>query len=168
MESLNKGIDKAMMVIFGLIGTAMILIASYNVVARDLLRVSAPWTDEALKLLDIWMIFVMSAVVFLQDGQISLTLVEDGRGVRSKPSVYHSMKIFQYALAGVLNFELCKELISIVKTQISTNEITTVLKYPLYFLNVGMLIGSILTVIFAVVKIIDQVKIFQKSPGFIE
>ena len=168
MESLNKTIDKVMMVIFGLIGTAMILVASYNVVARDFLRISAPWTDEALKLLDIWMIFVMSAVVFLQDGQISLTLIEDGRGVRSKPAVYHSMKLFQYVLAGVLNFELCKELISIVKTQVSTNEVTTVLQYPLYFLNVGMLIGSALTVIFAVIKVVDQVKNFNVSPGFIE
>ena len=168
METINKTIDKVMMAVFGLIGTAMILVASYNVVARDVLRISAPWTDEALKLLDIWMIFVMSAVVFLQDGQISLTLIEDSRSVRSKPEIYHGMKIFQYVLAAVLNFELCKELISIISTQMSTNEVTTVLQYPLYLLNMGMFLGSALTVIFAVIKIADQVKNIKVSPGFIE
>ena len=168
MSSLNKAIDRFMMVVFGLIGTAMILVASYNVVARDVLRISAPWTDEMLKLLDIWMIFVMSAVVFLQDGQISLTLIEDGKGVRSKPVVYHCMKLFQYVLAGVLNFEMARELVTIVSTQMTTGEITTVMKYPLYILNIGMLIGCVLTVIFALIKVIDQVKNIHTEPGFIE
>jgi len=168
MESMIKKVDKVMMIVFGIIGTAMILVASYNVFARDVLRTSAPWTDEMLKLLDIWVIFVLSAVVFLRDEQISLTLIEDGKFARSKPAVYHSMKLFQYILALVLNAEMTRELISVIKTQMGTGEITTVLKYPLYLLNIGMCIGCILTVIFAVIKIVDQIKNFKVSPGFVE
>ena len=168
MDSLVKKIDKVMLVIFGIIGTAMILVASYNVFARDVLRTSAPWTDEMLKLLDIWVIFILSAVVFLKDEQISLTLIEDGRKVRSNPPVYHAMKLFQYILALVLNAEMTRELISVIKTQMGTGEITTVLKYPLYLLNIGMCIGCILTVIFAVIKIIDQIRNFRTDPGLVE
>ena len=168
MESLVKKIDKVMLIVFGIIGTAMILVASYNVFARDILRTSAPWTDEMLKLLDIWVIFVVSAIVFLHDEQISMTLIEDSRGVRLKPPVYHSIKLFQYILAGVLNVEMARELISVISTQVTTNEVTTVLKYPLYFLNVGMFIGCVLTVIFAVIKIADQVKNFRTEPGLVE
>lgn len=51
----NK-INAFMRLVFGGVGTVMIFVASYNVWARDVLQVSAPWTDEALKLLDVWMI----------------------------------------------------------------------------------------------------------------
>ena len=84
MESLVKKIDKVMLIVFGIIGTAMILVASYNVFARDILRTSAPWTDEMLKLLDIWVIFVVSAIVFLHDEQISLTA---GACALNRPSI---------------------------------------------------------------------------------
>lgn len=40
----------------------------------------------------------------------------------------------------------------------TTNEITTVMEYPLYLLNVAILIGCVLTVLFAVLKIMDQMQ----------
>ena len=168
MEKFNKVVSKIMEVIFGLVGTAMIFVASYGVLARDVLHVSAPWTDEMLKLLDIWMIFVVSASVFYFDEQLSLTRVEDSRKVRSHPVVYHCMKIFQYVLAGIINIELIKELSVIIGTQIATHEVTTVMKYPLYILNMGMMIGCVLTVLFAVIKVVDQIRNIQTAPGFIE
>ena len=132
METFSKAINKIMRVVFGVMGTIMILIATYEVFARDVLKISQPWTDEALKFLDIWMIFIVAALVFLRDEQISLTLVEDSSIVRNKPELYHSMKIFQYLIAAVLNLEITRELITIVSTQMSTGEITTNLKYPLW------------------------------------
>lgn len=168
MNTFNNKTDRVMQFVFGLVGTAMVLVASYGVFARDVLRISAPWTDELLKLLDIWMIFVVSSVVFLFDEQISLTLVEDSRGVRRKPVVYHLMKVLQYALAGILNAEMFRELIRIIGTQIQTGESTTVIKYPLYLLNIGMFIGCVLTVIFAAIKIVYEIKNLHKEPGFIE
>lgn len=168
METFSKAINKIMRVVFGVMGTIMILIATYEVFARDVLKISQPWTDEALKFLDIWMIFIVAALVFLRDEQISLTLVEDSSIVRNKPELYHSMKIFQYLIAAVLNLEITRELITIVSTQMSTGEITTNLKYPLWLLNSGMLIGCILTFAFALVKIADQVRSFNVDSGVVE
>ena len=168
MDALINKINSVMQVVFGLVGTAMIFIASYNVFARDVLQISAPWTDEALKFLDVWMIFVMAAVVFLTDEQISLTLLEDSRGVRSRPAVYHSIRLFQYVLAGVLNVELVRELMRVIGTQMGTGEVTTVIQYPLWLLNSGMLIGSVLTVLFALLKIAAEVRNFNVAPGFVE
>lgn len=158
MERLNKRIDRFMEMIFGLIGTGMILVASYNVIARNILRISTPWSDELLKLLNVWVIFVLAAMVFLDDTLIALTLVEDSSRVQSNPRVYNGLKIFQYVLAGVINAELVRELAAIVSTQMNTGEITTVLRYPLYFLNIGMCVGSILTVLFSAVKIIGRIQ----------
>lgn len=162
MDAFSRRIHRVMMPIFGLVGTAMILVSTYGVFARNVLRISAPWTDEALKLLDICMIFIVSAVVFLRDEHIALTLIEDSARVKSCPRVYGSMKIFQYLLALVIHVELVRELYAIIAKQMTTNEITTVLEYPLYFLNVGILIGCMLTVLFAGLRILDQM---QKMRG---
>ena len=158
MDTFSRRVRRVMMPIFGLVGTAMILVSTYGVFARNVLQLSAPWTDEALKLLDICMIFIVSAVVFLRDEHIALTLIEDSTRVKSRPRVYGSMKIFQYLLALVIHVELVRELYAIIAKQITTNEITTVMEYPLYLLNVAILIGCVLTVLFAVLKIMDQMQ----------
>ena len=64
--------------IFGIVGIIMVFIATYAVLARNVLIVSTPWSDELLKLLFVWSIYVGSAILFMNDGLISLTLVEDG------------------------------------------------------------------------------------------
>ena len=158
MDEFSRRVHRVMMPIFGLVGTAMILVSTYGVFARNVLQLSAPWTDEALKLLDICMIFIVSAVVFLRDEHIALTLIEDSVRVKSRPRVYGSMKIFQYLLALIIHVELVRELYAIIAKQVTTNEITTVMEYPLYLLNVAILIGCVLTVLFAVLKIMDQMQ----------
>ena len=164
MDEFSRRVHRVMMPIFGLVGTAMILVSTYGVFARNVLQLSAPWTDEALKLLDICMIFIVSAVVFLRDEHIALTLIEDSVRVKSRPLVYGSMKIFQYLLALVIHVELVRELYAIIAKQITTNEITTVMEYPLYLLNVAILIGCVLTVLFAVLKIVDQMQKMGTAP----
>lgn len=164
MDAFSRRVHRVMMPIFGLVGTAMIIVSTYGVFARNVLQLSAPWTDEALKLLDICMIFIVSAVVFLRDEHIALTLIEDSARVKSRPRVYGSMKIFQYLLALVIHVELVRELYAIIAKQMTTNEITTVMEYPLYLLNVTILIGCVLTVLFAVLKIMDQMQKMGTAP----
>jgi hypothetical protein len=164
MDEFSRRVHRVMMPIFGLVGTAMILVSTYGVFARNVLQLSAPWTDEALKLLDICMIFIVSAVVFLRDEHIALTLIEDSVRVKSRPRVYGSMKIFQYLLALIIHVELVRELYAIIAKQVTTNEITTVMEYPLYLLNVAILIGCVLTVLFAVLKIMDQMQKMGTAP----
>ncbi len=164
MDEFSRRVHRVMMPIFGLVGTAMILVSTYGVFARNVLQLSAPWTDEALKLLDICMIFIVSAVVFLRDEHIALTLIEDSVRVKSRPRVYSSMKIFQYLLALIIHVELVRELYAIIAKQMTTNEITTVMEYPLYLLNVAILIGCVLTVLFVVLKIMDQMQKMGTAP----
>ena len=50
--------------IFGIVGIIMVFIATYAVLARNVLIVSTPWSDELLKLLFVWSIYVGSAILF--------------------------------------------------------------------------------------------------------
>lgn len=155
MKSITGKVIRVFEYFFGFIGVAMILVESYAVFARNVLQISTPWTDEALKLMFIWMIFVVSALAFYSDELICLTLIEDMDRVRKSPKIYGTIKIVQYVLGIALNVLLCKQLIQILATQFSTGETTTVMKYPLWLLNVGLMAGSVLTIIFGVMKIVE-------------
>ena len=142
--------------IFGIVGIIMVFIATYAVLARNVLIVSTPWSDELLKLLFVWSIYVGSAILFMNDGLISLTLVEDGYKEK-KPVVYGVLKAI--GICGLVT----SQLFTIVGTQMNTGEATTVLKYPLWIMNLGMLLGLALIVILGVVKLIGLKEYFVKK-----
>lgn len=148
--------------IFGIVGIIMVFIATYAVLARNVLIVSTPWSDELLKLLFVWSIYVGSAILFMNDGLISLTLVEDGYKEK-KPVVYGILKAIQYIAAIGICGLVTSQLFTIVGTQMNTGEATTVLKYPLWVMNLGMLLGLALIVILGVVKLVGLKEYFVKK-----
>lgn len=124
-DKVNSGLN----FLFGIAGIIMVLVASYAVLARNVLLVSTPWSDELLKLIFIWTIYMGSAVLFMNDELISLTLLED-KYKESKPKVYGSLKAIQYVAAVGISALLTSQLFTIVSTQMNTGEATTVLEVP--------------------------------------
>ena len=161
MEKGINGVKKLFAIIFGFVGIAMILVETYAVFGRNVLKIATPWTDEFLKLLFIWSIFVGAAMSFLDDSSICLTLVEDSAGVRKRPAVYGVLKVIQYVTGFGVSAFMIKHLATIISTQMRTGEATTVMKYPLWILNMGLMVGMVLVCIFAVIKIFDCRKYFQ-------
>lgn len=157
-DKVNSGLN----FLFGIAGIIMVLVASYAVLARNVLLVSTPWSDELLKLIFIWTIYMGSAVLFMNDELISLTLLED-KYKESKPKVYGSLKAIQYVAAVGISALLTSQLFTIVSTQMNTGEATTVLKYPLWVMNLGMLLGLGLITIYGVVKVIALKPYFIKK-----
>lgn len=162
---MKNALDKvvsALNFVFGLVGIVMVFVASYAVLARNVLIVSTPWADEVLKLLFVWSIYVGSAILFMNDGLISLTLIEDGYKEK-KPKVYAILKAIQYVAAIGICGLVTSQLFTIVGTQMKTGEATTVLKYPLWVMNMGMLIGLALITIFGIIKLIGLKDYFVKK-----
>lgn len=162
--SSSKGI-KAIEALFGLVGIVMILVETYAVLARNILQISTPWSDELLKLLFVWSIFVCSALAFLNDELISLTLLEDDAKDKGRMAVYGIFKVIQYVATLIISGLLVYQIATIVSTQLSTGEATTVLKYPLWIMNFGILVGMVLTVVFGVIKLVDCAQFFKKHPN---
>lgn len=154
---------KAVEALFGVVGIVMILVETYAVMARNILQISTPWSDELLKLLFVWSIFVCSALAFLNDELISLTLFEDDAKEKGKMALYGIFKVIQYVATLIISGLLVYQIWTIVNTQISTGEATTVLKYPLWIMNSGILVGMVLTVVFGVIKLVDSLKYFKKN-----
>lgn len=156
MKSFLSKLDIGVKSIFGYIGVAMIFIETYAVFARNFLKVTSVWTDETLKLLFIWVIFITSALAFLTDDLIALNLVEEkiaSSKCKGKDKAFGTIKVIQYLLGFLVGVFLTIQSVNIVSMQFSTNEITAVMKYPLWIINSGLLIGSVLVAIFAIYKI---------------
>ncbi len=149
--------------ILGCIGLIMIVIETYAVFARNILHTSTPWVDEALKLMFVWIVFVGTALCFRTDELISLTLIEDDLKEKKKFFPYGVMKVIQYVAAVGMSILLVVQLFTIIGTQMSTGEATTVIKYPLWVMNLGVLLGVILIVITGIFKIMDTFQYFKKE-----
>lgn len=147
--------------IFGYAGIIMILIETYAVFARNVLKTAAPWTDETLKLLFVWSIFICSSLAFMGDELIGLDLLPEW--LSGRPKAYGGIKILQYVLGLIFGSFATYWGVNIILTQLSTNETTAVVKYPLWVINMGFLIGSVMIVVFALWKIYDSRKYFKEQ-----
>lgn len=144
--------------LFGFIGIVMILVETYAVLARNVLIVSTPWVDELLKLLFVWIVFVGSALAFQNDELISLTLFEDKAKEKKQMVKYTILKTIQYVIALGVSALVVTQMYTIITTQMTTGEASTVMKYPLWVLNSGIMVGMVLIVIMAVVKLVACIK----------
>ena len=144
---MKKKMISAIEWLFGLVGVMMILVETYAVLARNVLLVSTPWVDELLKLLFVWSIFVCSALAKEQ----------------GKMKKYGVFKMIQYLVALVISGMIVAQLLTIVNTQMTTGEATTVLKYPLWVLNTGVLLGMALIAVFAIIKLVECFKLFSNK-----
>ena len=78
-------------------------------------------------------------------------------------ALYGTFKVIQYVATLIISGLLVYQIWTIVNTQISTGEATTVLKYPLWIMNSGILVGMVLTVVFGIIKLVDSLKYFKKN-----
>ena len=161
MKGLVSKLDAGVKRIFGYVGIVMILIEKYAVFARNVLKAPAPWTDETLKMLFVWSIFVCSSLAFMGDELIGLDLIQEK--IADNRKAYGGLKILQYALGLVFGVLTTNWGLNIILMQLSTNEKTAVVKYPLWIINMGFLLGSVLLVIFALWKIYDCRKYFKDN-----
>ncbi|MCB7090437.1 TRAP transporter small permease [Enterocloster bolteae] len=159
MRNLVSKLDSGVRSIFGYMGILMILIETYAVFARNVLKTPAPWTDETLKMLFVWSIFVCSSLAFMGDELIGLDLVQEK--VSHNRRAYGGLKILQYTLGLVFGILTTNWGLNIILMQLSTGEKTAVVKYPLWIINAGFLTGSVMLVVFALWKIYDCRKYFK-------
>ena len=155
MKGLVSKLDSGVKSIFGYVGIIMILIETYAVFARNVLKAPAPWTDETLKMLFVWSIFVCSSLAFMGDELIGLDLIQEK--IADNRKAYGGLKILQYALGLVFGVLTTNWGLNIILMQLSTNEKTAVV------INMCFLLESLQLVIFALWKIYDCRKYFKDN-----
>lgn len=148
---------KILINVMGLFGLLMILLQTYAVFSRTFLKVAAPWSDEVMKLLVIWIIFICSADAFSSDELIGLDILEDK--IKNNTKFYKVIKIIQYLIGLIFGVFCTIWGYQIVQQQLGTSESTIVMSIPLAIINIGFLIGSIMIVVYAITKVIKEIKV---------
>ena len=150
MSSLLRIMNRSAESLFGYIGIAMIFIASYSVLARTVLHISATWTDEVLKMLLVWSIFTCSGLAFLKGELIGLDIIFEK--LKNKPTLLALSKLVQNLFSLLFGCLTVMFAINIIDVQIMTGEATTVVQIPLWIINLGFLLGNFLISCFAIYK----------------
>lgn len=161
-ETMNK-ISKFFTNLLGFAVLVTICVVTYAVAVRPF-KIPAPWSNELVKSIFIWLVFIGSAAAFQSDSLIGLDLVEDM--LAKKPGLQKALKIFQMIFALIFGVFMTTQTWKIISTQITTGEPTPVLQMPLWLVNFGYFLGCALFAIFAVYKLI---KLFtKKQPSMTE
>lgn len=163
MKDISSKFAKAAEVILGLVGVLMILIETYSVFCRNVTHWSTPWVDEVLRLMFVWIVFIGAAIAFRTDELISLTLIEDGYKDKGKMFPYNVMKLIQYIVALIVAIMLTGQEWTTMVGQMATGEITAITGYPVWIKSFGILIGFVIMVILAVIKIIGTCQALAKK-----
>lgn len=148
--------------IMGFAVVTTICIVSFSVFAR-LMSIPVAWSDEVVKIIFIWLVFIGSAVAYQSDSLIGLDLVEDM--LSKKPVLQKGLKSIQGIFATVFGVFMTLQTFRIVSTQLQSGEVTPVLGFPLWLVNLGYLLGSLLFAVFAVQKLLAAVLSFQDRAG---
>lgn len=149
--------------ILGMAGVIMILIETYSVFCRNVTHWSTPWVDEVLRLIFVWIVFIGGAIAFRTDDLISLTMIEDSFKDKGKMVPYKVMKLIQYAAALLIAGMLVVQEFTTMMGQIRTGEATAITGCPLWVKTFGILLGFVILVILAVVKIVNTAVSLKKA-----
>ena len=146
----------------GLIVLIALLIANYGIFARFVLEISAAWTDELMRAIFIWLIFICSALAFNANSLISLEIVEDK--LKEKPLAHQILKFVQ----GVFSVIFCTFCVYngflVVLKQFTSGETTPVMDIPLYAINFGFFIGALMLFFFSVkMLVVAATNLFARS-----
>ncbi|MDR1317238.1 MAG: TRAP transporter small permease subunit [Spirochaetales bacterium] len=128
-----------------------VCLVTYGVAAR-MLNIAVAWTDELLRAIFIWTIFIAAAIAYKTGNLISFDLLEEM--LTKHPSAGKALKLIQHAGAIVFSVFLSIQTFTIVSTQLRTNEFSPVLHIPLWLINLGCFIGSVLIFLFTLEKIL--------------
>ena len=125
-----------------------LLIANYGVFARFVLEIPVAWTDEIMRAMFIWLIFICSAVAFSTNSLISLELIE--YKLKGRPFARQCLKLVQAICAIIFSAFCTYNGFLIALKQFNNGETTPVVEIPLYVINLGFLIGMLMLLFISV------------------
>ncbi|MDR1933897.1 MAG: TRAP transporter small permease subunit, partial [Spirochaetales bacterium] len=150
----STGVTKAARAIENCIGCLVVVticLVTCGVAAR-MLNIAVAWTDELLRAIFIWIIFISAAIAYKTGNLIGFDLLEEM--LSKRPVLSKVLKLIQHTGAIIFSLFLSVQTFKIISTQMSTQEFTPVLHIPLWLINLGCFIGSVIILLFALEKLL--------------
>ncbi|MET3507604.1 TRAP transporter small permease [Halalkalibacter oceani] len=147
-------LKKAQSYVFGLTILFTVLLANYAVFNRYILKQSLPWSDELLRYMFVWIVFIGAAIVYKKDQLVDLTLVTDF----AKGKFALLLDLLRHLLTFLFIVMISYQSFIIMRGQMSTGEISAAMEIPVWIMTAGLLIGGCLWAVFAIFKILAALR----------
>lgn len=142
----------------GLAAIICLFIVNLAVLAR-LMKISISWSDEIIKIIFIYIVYIGTALAYKTDGLIGITMLEEYLYKKSNHKIYKLLKLFQHII--IIGFAIFCAYQSYLMTirQFSYGELTPALEIPAAISTLGFVIGSIIWIYYGIEKIIQYLKL---------
>lgn len=154
-------ITTALTYVLGTMVLVAITLQTWGVFSRNVLTSSTAWIDDIQRMNFIWLIWICGGLAYGGRGLIGLDLVQSK--LVNRPRAYHIMTLVQTIIELAFSATFSYLAFRMLSTQFSSGESTSMLGIPLWFLNLGFLIGCLLLVGFGIRKLfrtIHDIRVF--------
>lgn len=162
MKSAKKMLDYVTKFEYAVMVVAfVIMVAAYfiSVVNRNFIKASMPWTEE-LALYSMTFMALLGTEVGLRDGtQVSVTAVID----KLHGTVKKIVSLVEQLVLVVFSFVMTKAGVALVTKQMQTGQTTPVLKIPMAFMYVSLVLAFGIILIVQVGILIEKVMALKKK-----
>ena len=137
----------------GLLMFAMVVTVTVQLVARNFLKISTPWTEDTSKLLLVWMTFIGSPVVLFRGEHLMVDLIYVKLHGKKRIYVNAFMQIVILAFC-VIGFKLGLDLCS---NRIILHSTTAAANIPRVYIFSALPVGSFLMMVVAFSMLIHNI-----------
>lgn len=156
-EKIGGFLEKKFTVVIGFGATVCLLIANFAIAAR-LMNISISWSDEIIKIIFIYVIYIGTALAYRSDGLIGITVVEEALIGKGNNMPYKIMKIVQHIITTGFALFCSYQGLTMVLSQLKNNEITPALEISASISTIGFVIGSVIWSFYGLGKIAYYIK----------
>lgn len=156
-KSIKEKLEAVLTYIVGGAALLTIFVANSGVLSR-FLKFPLPATDELLRYIFVWIIAICAAFLFKEDGFINITLLEEILKNKKQLIPYKVLKVCS-CLLTLLFAAICLYYSTVIcVNEWQSQKISPVMELPMVYVTLGMTIGCLLWVIFAVIKLVKLIR----------
>ncbi len=135
----------------GLLMLAMVLVVTVQLIARNFLRASTPWTEDSAKLLLVWMTFIGAPVVLYKGEHLMVDLIYSHlRGWRK-----HAVDLLMVLIGNAFCIIVIRLGLSLCTNRIILRSVTAAAGIPRVWMFSALPTGGILMLLVAANHLID-------------
>lgn len=133
-----------------------IFIANLAIVYRYVLGSSLPWSEELLRFMFVWIVFIGASLAYKKDQLVDLSLVTD----LAKGRLSLFFDLLRHLLSFLFIIIILYQSFMIMIAEINTGKISAAMEIQVWLVTAGLVLGSLLWSIFSIIKIFYAIKRF--------
>ncbi|MFZ7103888.1 MAG: TRAP transporter small permease [Peptococcaceae bacterium] len=148
LKSMGEGLEKAAPYLLGIPALVVVILANLAVVYRYILQSPLSWSEELLRYMFVWIIFIGTALAYKNDELVDISMLTDMAKGRLAKILEIIRNLLCLIFIGIFTYEGAV----IFTSQFQTGEISPAMEIPLWIVSFGIFVGGVLWLYFGFAK----------------